>query len=393
MGIEAVELTDYTKLIEKVAKQLSDGTLQPSDLNSDLLTTILSDVRGAFSDGYGKDFSNYTESPAKKISLNQNLYRFSAAKTYQELAKINLARQNNPNFADFKKEALKVNKAYNIQYLQTEYNTANRSGAMAEKWTRIEKQKALYPNLTYKTVKDSRVREEHRNLQDITKPVDDAFWDKWYPPNGWHCRCYVTQTDSEPTPGTPEGNPTPGFHGNVGKNDMVFNENEHPYFVFPAEDVKKIKASFEDLKISTPDYNVVHTNKKATLEVSTWADPKDLEANFKSAKIIVDELGVSVKIRPHSNIQGIKNPEYSVKNKTAELKTPIGKGYKNILKKAAEQKCEYVIVNLEKNENNLEEARHLIRNILKQKGVHPTIKNIIIISKDGKANDYERSKI
>jgi hypothetical protein len=120
------------------------------------------------------------------------------------------------------------------------------------------------------------------------------------------------QTDAEPTPGTPKGNPTPGFHGNVGKSNMAFNEDEHPYFIFPAEDAKKIKASFEYMKISEPDYKVVYTNKKATLEVSTWADTIDLEANIKSGKIIVDKLGVSIKIRPHVDIKNVKNPEYLI---------------------------------------------------------------------------------
>ena len=313
-------MTNYTKLIEKVAKQLHAGTLQPSDLNSNLLTTILNDVKGALVDGYGKDYFNYDTSAKSKLQLNQNLYRFSAAKTYQQLAKMNYFLGNKSSFADFKKEALKVNQEYNVQYLQTEFVTANRSGAMSQKWDKIQSQKNIYPNLTYKTANDGRVREEHRNLQGITKPIDDPFWDKWYPPNGWNCRCYVTQSDSDITPGTPEGNPTPGFHGNVGKTNMAFNENEHPYFIFPAEEAKKIKASFEDLKLTEPDYNLVHTNKKATLEVSTWADPNDIELNHKYAKILVDKLGLNVKILPHSEIEGLKNPELEINGLKSELK-------------------------------------------------------------------------
>lgn len=376
-------MTNYTKLIEKIAKELHDGTLKPSDLNSDLLTAILNDVRGAVADGYGKDFNNYAKSPEKKIHLNQNLYRFSAAKTYQELAKINLARQNNPNFADFKKEALKINQQYNVQYLQTEFNTANRSGAMAEKWEKIQKQKSLYPNLTYKTVKDNRVREEHRNLQDVTKPVDDPFWDKWYPPNGWHCRCYVTQTDGEVTPGEFKGNPTPGFHGNVGKSDMIFNENEHPYFVFPAEDAKNIKASFETMKIAEPDYNVVHSSKKAKLEVSTWADTKDLEANIKSAKLIVDKLDTDVKIRPHSEIVGVKNPEYLVYGKIGDRKAQLGKGVTSNLASAKAQKCKVVVFDIQKeypyDSNRL---KNNIKGIIKQFYNKKTFETIIIVNGD-----------
>ena len=331
-------MSNYTKLIEKIAKQLQEGTLKPSQLNSELLSTILKDVKGATATGYGDSFYSYDKNAKAKLQLKQNLYRFSGAKTYQEIAKMNFFLDKNKSFADFKKEALKVNQEYNVQYLQTEFVTANRSGAMAEKWQKVQSQKALYPNLIYKTAKDNRVREEHKNLDEIIKPVDDAFWDKWLPPNGWHCRCYVVQTEAEPTKGTPEGNPTPGFHGNVGKSNMVFNENEHPYFVFPAEDAKKIKSSFENMKISEPDYNLVHTNKKATLEVSTWSDPKDIDLNYQYAKTLVDELAVSVKIKPHSEIQKVKNPEYLIRGFASDLKSPEGNnGITKQFKSAKEQ--------------------------------------------------------
>lgn len=317
-----MELTNYTKLIESIAKDLHSGKLKPSDLNSDLLTTILGDLKGGMADGFGKSFVDYDTNAKSKLQLKQNLYRFSGAKTYQELAKINFFLGTNKSFPDFKKEALKVNQEYNIQYLENEFVTANRSGAMSEKWQKFNDQKALYPNLKYKTVKDNRVREEHRQLHDVIKPIGDAFWDKWYPPNGWRCRCYVTQTDETVTGGTPEGNPTPGFHGNVGKSNMAFNENEHPYFIFPEADAKKIKASFENLKLAEPDYNLVHTNKKAKLEVSTWADPYDVEINHKYAKILVDELGVSVKIKAHSEfIKERKNPEYEINGLNSDLKS------------------------------------------------------------------------
>ncbi|MFV8351569.1 phage minor head protein [Flavobacterium sp. XS2P14] len=272
--------------------------------------------------GFGDNFVDYTTNSKSKLQLKQNLYRFSGAKTYQEIAKMNYFLGNNKAFPDFKKEALKVNQEYNVQYLENEFVTANRSGAMAEKWKKINDQKVLYPNLKYKTVKDNRVREEHRQLHDVIKPINDAFWDKWYPPNGWRCRCYVTQTDEPATPGTATGEPTPGFHNNVGKSNMTFNEEEHPYFIFPAADAKKIKSSFENLKLSNPDYNLVHTNKKATLEVSTWADPYDIEVNHKYAKTLVDELGVTVKIKAHSEfIKDRKNPEYEINGLNADLKS------------------------------------------------------------------------
>lgn len=42
---------------------------------------------------------------------------------------------------------------------------------------------------TYSTVGDDRVRDEHAILEGTTLPKDDPFWQRFYPPNGWNCRC------------------------------------------------------------------------------------------------------------------------------------------------------------------------------------------------------------
>lgn len=44
---------------------------------------------------------------------------------------------------------------------------------------------------TYFTAGDDRVREEHAVLDGTSLPKEDAFWKRWYPPNGWSCRCTV----------------------------------------------------------------------------------------------------------------------------------------------------------------------------------------------------------
>jgi SPP1 gp7 family putative phage head morphogenesis protein len=43
----------------------------------------------------------------------------------------------------------------------------------------------------YVTVGDVRVRPEHAVFEGVTLPKDDPFWLKFYPPNGWSCRCQV----------------------------------------------------------------------------------------------------------------------------------------------------------------------------------------------------------
>jgi SPP1 gp7 family putative phage head morphogenesis protein len=64
----------------------------------------------------------------------------------------------------------------------------------------------------YSTVGDNRVREEHARLEGVTLPKDDPFWLRFYPPNGWSCRCQVIplfekQIFKRPRGGEPEIDP------------------------------------------------------------------------------------------------------------------------------------------------------------------------------------------
>ena len=65
--------------------------------------------------------------------------------------------------------------------LQTAYNVG-----------RYKKQKAqakYFPYLRYSAVNDSRTRKTHLALDGLIYPLEHPFWDTWYPPNGFRCRC------------------------------------------------------------------------------------------------------------------------------------------------------------------------------------------------------------
>ena len=53
------------------------------------------------------------------------------------------------------------------------------------------------PIWVYEAVMDANTREEHAMLNGLAFPVDDPFWDYFYPPNGYNCRCEVRAMTEE----------------------------------------------------------------------------------------------------------------------------------------------------------------------------------------------------
>ena len=100
------------------------------------------------------------------------------------------------------KDVRKVDETYNKHYLRAEYEFAAASAEMAAKWERFMEDGDRY-NLQYRTAGDDRVRPEHAALNGVTLPPTDEFWESYYPPNGWRCRCTVVQVRKKKYPATP----------------------------------------------------------------------------------------------------------------------------------------------------------------------------------------------
>lgn len=79
--------------------------------------------------------------------------------------------------------------------LRTIFNTNLRTAYQAGRWERIQGSKALLPFLRYHHTPQEHPRIEHEawGAQPVVLPVDDPWWDEHYPPNGWGCKCFVTQ--------------------------------------------------------------------------------------------------------------------------------------------------------------------------------------------------------
>lgn len=151
------------------------------------------------------------------------------------------------SYSGFKRKVDVVHKNYNKNYLQAEHQTSKRSAQSARQWQGFEETADLFPNLKYMTVADDKVRQDHDKLHGIIKPVNDPFWDSYYPPNGFRCRCYVKPTTEGADNRKALTNPDKGFANNVGKSNEIF-ANDHPYFAVPKDAKKNIDKSVENFK-------------------------------------------------------------------------------------------------------------------------------------------------
>ncbi len=195
--------------------------------------------------GFGnklKDLQQGTPRHRTMQSLQDNVTFFSAAKTFQQVNDISFLRFNENGFIrsfnDFKKEALPMFDQYNVQWLETEFNTSIAQSQSAESWATIQENKEALPLLQYQTAADERVRDEHVAWDNITLPVDHEFWDSHFAPNGYNCRCEIIQLSSgsvSSIAGVPK-NSDKLFADNAGKSEIVFKETgdaKHPYFDAP----------------------------------------------------------------------------------------------------------------------------------------------------------------
>lgn len=129
--------------------------------------------------------------PALMNAFEQNLFRFSAAKTLAEAQELNRLFRESTSFEQFYQNASLKLKVYNKTWLETEYTTALLTGQSASTYNRLMGRVDVFPYWEYRTMEDEAVRPQHQLLNGIILPANDPRWDKIMPPNGWLCRCWI----------------------------------------------------------------------------------------------------------------------------------------------------------------------------------------------------------
>lgn len=216
-----------------LARNLFKTKTLPKKVEGSLTNQYFADMDKEAAAGYGKSYIDITvDSKPTVEKIKANLLVFAASKE-RELVNEAYARLLDKDgklhtFKNYLKEIADLNIIYNKNHLETELITTKRTAQAVRQWEDFQKDKDLFTNLKYVTAGDKRVRDDHADLDGVVKPIDDKFWDTYFPPNGWRCRCDVQQSREKVTPGKSQTKVTKGFEWNPGKNKLIW-KDDHPY--------------------------------------------------------------------------------------------------------------------------------------------------------------------
>lgn len=267
------------------------------------------------------------EVPLDEISvqrLKESNYVFSGIKTFHELNEafpsLIDSEGNLIPFNQFLNSVQTINKSYNGQYLKVEYEFAKSSAYMAARWKEFEKDGEDY-YLQYRTAGDARVRRTHQKLHGITLPIASKFWDKYFPPNGWNCRCTVVQVRKDKYPLSDETQAMNlGSQATAGKHQEMFMYNPGKKMTtFPAYNAYTRKACIEcpysggNIKLAKVPDNELCQACKVVREMKKVETDKE---RFEQVKKARKELERWYKDNlPETTVGKFKARRFVVKNK------------------------------------------------------------------------------
>lgn len=367
---------EFDKMAETVYRN-------PDKEATDLLAD--SEVR-KFIDRQKLVFDNAVDTALKEVPLDEvsvqrlkeSNYVFSGIKTFHELKETfpSLLDEdgNRKPFERFLNDVQKVHKTYNVQYLRTEYNFAHASALMAARWKKFEQDGDRYL-LQYRTMYDKRVRRTHRMMHNITLPITSPFWDKYFPPNGWNCRCTVVQVRKGKYPVSDETEAMNlGSQATAGKYQEMFMFNPGKRMTtFPAyngytlrkcnrcevrPDKMKLAADIPDNELCKACRIVQGMKENGYIKdkeygdrllISKIADKSELDDNIRAAKALLRSFPeMEMAIRGHILKHNVSNPEYLINGLVADRKgIESEKGIESGFNKAMKQGCKIVVVDLD----------------------------------------------
>ena len=326
-------LFDLQAITNRAMRRVWKKQLKRGDLDKGLLMANYGKIIQGIQKGFGIEAEMSDGRLALYNKMRRNAFTFIAFKNHSNIADMVEALRDPKTgklrtWPDFKRAGRLINQHYNVNWLQAEYQTAIASAQMADKWKQFEANKEFLPYLKYMTQNDSKVRKAHELLHGVVRHMDDSFWDNYFPPNGWRCRCYVLQSGNAegstiPVPIPDDKDVPQAFKGNPGKTGKMYNE-KHPYFSIRGPLRGKVKDAMRQLKANDAlAYQTAHTDAKTLSTVSIHMDADKVEQNLPAAKLIASVMGMDVRLAPsYGTPSGRSWPDFLIGSKyVAELKT------------------------------------------------------------------------
>ena len=132
-----------------------------------------------------KDTKNLLEKSLEQ-GQSYNSFKKEAMNLFSQKGWIGYKEVINPKTGE--KETVELGTPRRIKTIfDSNINSAYAAGRYKEQLEEID----IAPYWQYMTVADERTRPEHAALHGKVFRADDPFWQNFYPPNGWGCRCFV----------------------------------------------------------------------------------------------------------------------------------------------------------------------------------------------------------
>ncbi len=179
--------------------------------------------------------NRYSGDPIELDWFRQQAFTVSGIQQQQVLAalrqKIEAAIAGTSGWSEFRSSAQAVLREAGAEIsdaqLATVFNTNLASAHGAGKWLEGQAAAGVLPYWQYVTAGDVRVRPAHQLQDGKVYAKNHPYWNLWFPPNGYNCRCTVTEWDEaglaaaglKPESVVPPESPDAGFAGNFGQLD------------------------------------------------------------------------------------------------------------------------------------------------------------------------------
>lgn len=195
--------------------------------------TRLARPQGMQAAASGVRLDRYSGDPIELDWFRQQAFTVSGIQQQQVLGvlrkKIEDALSGSSGWPDFRNSAHDVFLQTGIEIsdaqLRTVFNTNLATAHGAGKWLEGQAAADVLPYWQYLTAGDTRVRPAHQLQDGKIYPKNHPYWNLWFPPNGYNCRCTVLEWDDAglrraglvPESVLPADTPDPGFDGSFGQ--------------------------------------------------------------------------------------------------------------------------------------------------------------------------------